>query len=78
MLDRRMDRIRERRQKAAAYIHTERYSPIQDWAPAIAMAAVYFIFFAEIAAYRIGHRKMAALGLTYRKSCFRFSEQDRY
>ncbi|KAJ9106901.1 hypothetical protein QFC20_003909 [Naganishia adeliensis] len=36
-----------------------------DWAPAIAMAAVYFIFFAEIAAYRIGHRKMAKLGLTY-------------
>lgn len=31
------------------------------------MAAVYFIFFAEIAAYRIGHRKMAKLGLTYRK-----------
>lgn len=43
-------------------------APHQDWAPAIAMAAVYFIFFAEIAAYRIGHRKMAKLGLTYRMS----------
>ncbi len=31
------------------------------------MMAVYAIFFAEIAAYRIGSRKMARLGLTYRE-----------
>lgn len=36
-----------------------------DWAPAIAMIAVYFIFFAEVAAYRSGTKKMAKLGITY-------------
>lgn len=37
----------------------------QDWAPAIAMMSVYAIFFAEVAAYRIGNKKMEKLGLTY-------------
>nr|XP_019047307.1 solute carrier family 39 (zinc transporter), member 1/2/3 [Kwoniella bestiolae CBS 10118]OCF26237.1 solute carrier family 39 (zinc transporter), member 1/2/3 [Kwoniella bestiolae CBS 10118] len=36
-----------------------------DWAPAIAMAAVYGIFFAEVAAYRIGTRKLEKLGVNY-------------
>ncbi|ORX34477.1 Zinc/iron permease [Kockovaella imperatae] len=36
-----------------------------DWAPAIAMAAVYGIFFAEIAAYRIGTARLSKLGITY-------------
>ncbi|WWD22091.1 hypothetical protein CI109_106580 [Kwoniella shandongensis] len=36
-----------------------------DWTPAIAMASVYGIFFAEVAAYRIGSRKLEALGLNY-------------
>jgi hypothetical protein len=39
----------------------------KSWAPAIAMIAVYAIFFAEIAAFRIGSQKMAKLGLTYSK-----------
>jgi zinc transporter 1/2/3 len=39
-----------------------------DWAPAIAMAAVYGIFFAEVAAYRIGTKKLAKLGVNYSKS----------
>ena len=38
---------------------------IKDWAPAIAMAAVYTIFFAEVAAYRIGTAKLMRLGVTY-------------
>ena len=37
----------------------------QDWAPAISMAAVYGIFFAEIAAYRIGTKRLARLGVNY-------------
>ncbi|KAK8846850.1 hypothetical protein IAR55_005938 [Kwoniella newhampshirensis] len=36
-----------------------------DWAPAIAMAAVYGIFFAEVAAYRIGTRRLERLGIDY-------------
>jgi hypothetical protein len=36
-----------------------------SWAPAIAMAAVYAIFFAEVAAYRIGTKKLANLGVDY-------------
>lgn len=36
-----------------------------DWAPAIAMASVYAIFFAEIAAYRIGTKKLERLGIAY-------------
>jgi zinc transporter 1/2/3 len=36
-----------------------------DWAPAFAMASVYAIFFAEVAAYRIGTAKLAALGVNY-------------
>lgn len=68
MLDGCLGRICEWFQMAVVDIQTDRPSFEQDWAPAIAMAAVYFIFFAEIAAYRIGHRKMAKLGLTYRKS----------
>jgi len=36
-----------------------------SWAPAIAMVAVYAIFFAEVATYRIGTKKMNQLGLTY-------------
>lgn len=36
-----------------------------DWAPAIAMIAVYAIFFAEVAAFRIGSKKLAKLGVTY-------------
>ena len=36
-----------------------------SWAPAIAMAAVYGIFFAEVAAYRIGTKKLAKLGVDY-------------
>lgn len=36
-----------------------------DWAPAIAMAAVYGIFFAEVAAYRIGTKKLMSLGVNY-------------
>jgi zinc transporter 1/2/3 len=36
-----------------------------DWAPAIAMAAVYAIFFAEVAAYRIGTARLAKLGVNY-------------
>ncbi|WVQ84133.1 hypothetical protein IAT38_006280 [Cryptococcus sp. DSM 104549] len=36
-----------------------------DWAPAIAMAAVYFIFFAEVAAYRIGTKRLERLGIDY-------------
>ena len=36
-----------------------------SWAPAIAMAAVYGIFFAEVAAYRIGSAKLMALGVNY-------------
>lgn len=34
-----------------------------DWAPAIAMMAVYFIFFAEIAAYRAGTARLEKLGM---------------
>ena len=45
--------------------HTDLVSVKQSWAPAIAMIAVYAIFFAEIAAYRIGSQKMAKLGLKY-------------
>jgi zinc transporter 1/2/3 len=37
----------------------------QDWAPAIAMMSVYAIFFAEVAAYRIGNKRMEKLGMTY-------------
>ncbi|OCF58924.1 solute carrier family 39 (zinc transporter), member 1/2/3 [Kwoniella mangroviensis CBS 10435] len=36
-----------------------------DWAPAIAMAAVYGIFFAEVAAYRIGTKRLEKLGVHY-------------
>ncbi|KAG7531376.1 hypothetical protein FFLO_04373 [Filobasidium floriforme] len=36
-----------------------------DWAPAIAMMSVYAIFFAEVAAYRIGNKRMEKLGMTY-------------
>ncbi|WRT64880.1 uncharacterized protein IL334_001816 [Kwoniella shivajii] len=36
-----------------------------DWAPAIAMAAVYGIFFAEVAAYRIGTKRLEKLGVNY-------------
>ena len=36
-----------------------------SWAPAIAMAAVYGIFFAEVAAYRVGSKKLAKLGVHY-------------
>ncbi|WWC59370.1 uncharacterized protein I303_101922 [Kwoniella dejecticola CBS 10117] len=36
-----------------------------DWAPAIAMAAVYGIFFAEVAAYRIGTKRLERLGVDY-------------
>jgi zinc transporter 1/2/3 len=39
-----------------------------DWAPAIAMAAVYGIFFAEVAAYRIGTKKLMSLGINYSMS----------
>jgi zinc transporter 1/2/3 len=39
-----------------------------SWAPAIAMAAVYAIFFAEVAAYRIGTKKLAKLGVNYSQS----------
>ncbi|KAL0240294.1 hypothetical protein I308_106544 [Cryptococcus tetragattii IND107] len=35
------------------------------WAPAIAMAAVYFIFFAEVAAYRAGTERLERLGINY-------------
>ncbi|WVQ74081.1 hypothetical protein IAR50_003665 [Cryptococcus sp. DSM 104548] len=36
-----------------------------DWAPAICMAAVYFIFFAEVAAYRLGSARLERLGVNY-------------
>ncbi|RXK39068.1 solute carrier family 39 (zinc transporter), member 1/2/3 [Tremella mesenterica] len=36
-----------------------------DWAPAFAMLAVYCIFFAEVAAYRIGSTKLAKLNIQY-------------
>ncbi|OWZ45402.1 hypothetical protein LQV05_003804 [Cryptococcus neoformans] len=36
-----------------------------DWTPAIVMAAVYFIFFAEVAAYRAGTRRLERLGINY-------------
>lgn len=32
------------------------------------MAAVYAIFFAEVAAYRIGTKKLAKLGVNYSES----------
>ena len=35
----------------------------QNWASAIAMMAVYFIFFIEFAAYRIGTAKLAKLNV---------------
>lgn len=38
---------------------------LQDWAPAFAMAAVYGIFFAEVAAYRIGTSRLEKLGVAY-------------
>lgn len=38
---------------------------IQDWAPAIAMIAVYGIFFAEVAAYRLGTKRLERLGVAY-------------
>jgi zinc transporter 1/2/3 len=37
----------------------------QDWAAAIAMAAVYLIFFIEFAAYRIGTARLAKYNLNY-------------
>ncbi|RSH85381.1 high-affinity Zn(2+) transporter zrt1 [Saitozyma podzolica] len=36
-----------------------------DWAPAIAMIAVYGIFFAEVAAYRLGTKRLERLGVAY-------------
>ncbi|WVN90695.1 uncharacterized protein L203_105937 [Cryptococcus depauperatus CBS 7841] len=36
-----------------------------DWAPAIAMASVYAIFFAEVAAYRLGTKRFEKLGVNY-------------
>ncbi|OCF40910.1 solute carrier family 39 (zinc transporter), member 1/2/3 [Kwoniella heveanensis CBS 569] len=36
-----------------------------DWAPAIAMASIYGIFFAEVAAYRIGTKRLEKLGINY-------------
>ncbi|EIW65946.1 hypothetical protein TREMEDRAFT_41167 [Tremella mesenterica DSM 1558] len=39
-----------------------------DWAPAFAMLAVYCIFFAEVAAYRIGSAKLAKLNIQYNTS----------
>ncbi|KAK4685096.1 solute carrier family 39 (zinc transporter), member 1/2/3, partial [Tremellales sp. Uapishka_1] len=36
-----------------------------SWAPAIAMVAVYSIFFAEIAAYRMGTKRMEKIGFNY-------------
>ncbi|WVQ97945.1 hypothetical protein IAU59_005064 [Kwoniella sp. CBS 9459] len=36
-----------------------------DWAPAIAMASIYGIFFAEVAAYRIGTKRLEKLGVNY-------------
>jgi len=38
------------------------------------MAAVYAIFFAEVAAYRIGTKKLAKLGVNYSMSTFRALE----
>lgn len=38
---------------------------LQDFAPACALGAVYFIFFLEIAAYRIGSKRMNKLGIDY-------------
>lgn len=36
-----------------------------DWAPAIAMVAVFFMFFAEVAAYRAGSKRLIRLGVAY-------------
>lgn len=47
-----------------------------SWAPAIAMAAVYAIFFAEVAAYRIGTKKLAKLGVNYSQLAFTFHSRD--
>lgn len=40
----------------------------QDWAAAIAMIAVYLIFFIEFGAHRIGKAKMAKLNMDYGES----------
>ncbi|KAG7561854.1 hypothetical protein FFLO_02671 [Filobasidium floriforme] len=42
-----------------------------DWAAAIAMAAVYLIFFIEFAAYRIGTARLAKYNLNYCESSHR-------
>lgn len=55
-----MDRIRTLR-----YSLPGRQLTFKDWAPAIAMVGVYGIFFAEIAAYRIGSKRMSKLGIDY-------------
>lgn len=36
-----------------------------DWAPAIALMSVFAIFFAEVAAYRIGTKRLLRLGVNY-------------
>jgi zinc transporter 1/2/3 len=40
-----------------------------DWAPAIALMAVYFIFFAEVVAYRVGRAKLEKLGMAGYGEC---------
>jgi zinc transporter 1/2/3 len=40
----------------------------QDWAPAIAMMAVFLIFFIEFAAYRVGTARLDKLSVTGGKS----------
>lgn len=40
------------------------------------MAAVYFIFFAEVAAYRAGTRRLERLGINYSECPLRPREAD--
>lgn len=50
---------------------------IYPWAPAIALIAVYFIFFAETAAYRAGTARLAKLGISMCKSAQRLRREER-
>lgn len=38
---------------------------VYDWAPAIALISCLLLFYAEVAAYRIGTKKLAGLGIDY-------------